>query len=105
MYAGRVLEKGRTRQVLSDMRMPYTRGLFDSIPRIDAEHQDELRAIPGTPPDPTLLIPGCSFENRCSASSDICLESRPPWDSDGAGHEWTCWHPVTKGPEDDQAAR
>ena len=99
MYAGRILEKGRTRQVLSDMHVPYTRGLFDSIPRIDAEPHSNLRAIPGTPPDPTKVLAGCPFENRCSHSSAECLQSHPVWDSDGDGHEWWCWNPITEGPE------
>nr|WP_234705607.1 ABC transporter ATP-binding protein [Sinorhizobium meliloti] len=68
MYAGRIVEEGSVAQLFSEPRHPYTRGLFDAIPRIDGP-RDRLIPIPGTVPNPKHLPAGCSFSPGAPAPS------------------------------------
>src|SRR5262245_32634894 len=74
MYAGEIVEEGPVTQVFSAMRHPYTRGLFDALPRFDTNRQPyPLRAIPGQPPAPQERPSGCAFGPRCAYfRSGIC---------------------------------
>ena len=73
MYAGQVVEYGTVEQIYYEPRHPYTRGLLESVPRLDRE-DDELRAIPGNPPNMMSLPRGCSFRQRCSQAFEACRE-------------------------------
>jgi peptide/nickel transport system ATP-binding protein len=76
MYAGRVVESGRTEQVFRKPRMPYTAGLLGSIPALDvATHR--LRPIPGAPPSLINLPSGCPFSPRCPLLRDRCESVEP----------------------------
>ena len=57
---------------------PYTKGLLDSIPKLDTEEHERLVPIEGTPVD--LLNPpsGCPFAPRCEHCMKICLSKMPP---------------------------
>ena len=96
MYAGRVVEQGAVRDVLRDPRHPYTRGLLDSLPRLDrpVEH---LRPIPGQPPDLSALPSGCAFRERCGlgAQRERCSAERPELRpvAPGAQHASACHFP------------
>jgi peptide/nickel transport system ATP-binding protein len=76
MYAGRVVEQGRTADVLSDPRHPYTAGLMKTIPNLD-QRLDELPVIPGNVPDLAHLPAGCSFHPRCERMDAACLKDEP----------------------------
>jgi peptide/nickel transport system permease protein len=78
MYAGRVCEAGPIANVIDDPRHPYTRALLDSIPREDEPAGARLRSIPGDPPDPSSIPPGCPFAARCPAVMPVCREVDPP---------------------------
>ena len=76
MYAGRIVERGTLKDVFTDMRHPYTEGLFNSLP--DVKNKDhKLRPIPGLMPDPTDLPKGCAFSPRCPYATEHCREERP----------------------------
>ena len=70
MYAGELVELGPTRTVLHRPEHPYTIGLMNSLP--EAVVGGRLRAIPGAPPDPERLPPGCAFAPRCELAVDAC---------------------------------
>ena len=95
MYAGRVVETGSTRDVFYDHRMPYTRALLDSSPKVSNPSHTRLAAIPGRPPNLTQLGRGCAFAPRCSFASDQCRNERPELTDAGEGHTYACWHPLT----------
>jgi oligopeptide transport system ATP-binding protein len=78
MYAGRAMELGPTTQLLLQPTHPYTRGLLDSLPRLDAPLTQSLATIPGNPPDAARLPPGCPFAPRCSFADGECRERLPP---------------------------
>ncbi|MCB1488141.1 MAG: ABC transporter ATP-binding protein [Bauldia sp.] len=92
MYAGRIVEFGRTREVFEHPAHPYSRGLLDSIPRL-GEQVPRLRTIAGQPPDLARLGPGCAFAPRCPVVSDDCREERPSWAEAGPNHTTLCRHP------------
>ena len=83
MYAGRIVECGTLADIFDDLRHPYTRGLFDSLPDIE-NRRAELKPIPGLIPDPVDLPPGCAFHPRCSYARPECSRDLPPtrWLSD-----------------------
>jgi oligopeptide transport system ATP-binding protein len=78
MYAGRIIEEGPTSEVFASPTHPYTLGLLESLPRIDAGPEGALAAIPGLPPDLAHLPSGCPFHPRCSRVLDRCREEYPP---------------------------
>ena len=96
MYAGRGVEFGTTKQILSKPQMPYTWGLLESIPEIESNPDIPLLPIPGTPP--SLLQPpeGCPFHPRCRFTGEVpgkmcereLPELRPA--QEGRGHLIRC---------------
>jgi oligopeptide transport system ATP-binding protein len=91
MYAGRIVEHGPTDEVFERPRHPYTRGLLESVPRIDADVGERLRSIPGTPPPVWALPAGCPFRPRCDLAMPRCAEADPPLDRVDTEHEAACW--------------
>ncbi len=77
MYAGRIVEEGTLDEVFYDPRHPYTRGLLDSLPRLDFDSREPLRTIPGTPPSVIDLPSGCALAPRCPYVQDRCRAERP----------------------------
>lgn len=76
MYAGRVVEYGRVEDIFTDPRHPYTRGLLDSLPDVDASRED-LFSIPGEVPDPSNLPLGCHYAPRCNYATEECRDVDP----------------------------
>ncbi|EST32244.1 ABC transporter ATP-binding protein [Streptomyces roseochromogenus] len=77
MYAGKIVESAPVRDIYKAPAHPYTRGLLDSIPRLDQKGQ-ELYAIKGLPPNLMDIPPGCSFHPRCPMAQDVCRTDEPP---------------------------
>ncbi|GAA3665898.1 ABC transporter ATP-binding protein [Nonomuraea antimicrobica] len=77
MYAGRIVERGEVGELYDRPAHPYTAALLAAIPDLDSP-ASELRAIPGAPPSPADVPPGCSFAPRCDRASEICGHTRPP---------------------------
>jgi oligopeptide/dipeptide ABC transporter ATP-binding protein len=79
MYAGRIVEKAPVDELFADPKHPYTRGLLDSVPRVDiGVGRRRLYSIPGSPPDLVGLPSGCPFKPRCDKAMDICGQKAPP---------------------------
>ena len=76
-YAGRVVEAGSRTDVLGHPRHPYTRGLLDALPHPEAS-EAPLVAVPGAPPAPRHVPPGCAFHPRCPHALEACRTSVPP---------------------------
>lgn len=94
MYAGDVVEYAPTRQLFSNMKMPYTEALLKSIPRLETPTGSRLPVIEGRLPDPTKDEPGCPFANRCPYVTDKCRAEKPPLTDGGNNHFYRCWFPL-----------
>jgi oligopeptide/dipeptide ABC transporter ATP-binding protein len=94
MYAGDVVEYAPTRQLFSNMKMPYTEALLKSIPRLETPTGSRLPVIEGRLPDPTKNEPGCPFANRCPYVTDKCRAEKPPLTDGGNNHFYRCWFPI-----------
>jgi peptide/nickel transport system ATP-binding protein len=90
MYAGRMVERATKTQLFSQPRHPYTRGLMNSVPRLDRPRTDRLEAIPGQPASLLNLPTGCAFSNRCAHVFSAC-SVQPPFFGDGNGHGTACY--------------
>ncbi|KJK48405.1 ABC transporter ATP-binding protein [Streptomyces sp. NRRL F-4428] len=77
MYAGRIVEAAPVHEIYKAPAHPYTRGLLDSIPRLDQKGQ-ELYAIKGLPPNLLRIPPGCAFNPRCPMAREVCRSDVPP---------------------------
>ncbi|WP_128382214.1 ABC transporter ATP-binding protein [Streptomyces cavernae] len=102
MYAGRVVEEGPARDVYEDARHPYGRALSAAFPRIgDPAARFAPRGLPGDPPDPAGLPPGCTFHPRCPVALDTCGSQDQPLRDAGPGRRAACVRvevPVGAGP-------
>jgi oligopeptide transport system ATP-binding protein len=76
MYAGRLVEKADVADLYAAPAHPYTRGLLESIPRLDQKGQ-KLSAIGGLPPNLMRIPPGCPFNPRCRMAQDVCRRDLP----------------------------
>ena len=90
LYGGRIVEEGPAETLFHASRHPYTRCLLESLPRLDRPRDRALPAIPGQPPDPLDLPPGCPFEPRCPERLDVCAREMPPARPRGEGHRSAC---------------
>jgi oligopeptide/dipeptide ABC transporter ATP-binding protein len=98
MYAGKIVEQAPTGELFTNMRMPYTRALFDSIPRLEDPSGIRLKTIEGPPPDLATILPGCHFAPRCPGAIGLCLEAEPPLiqDLQNSDHCYACWYPLAQ---------
>ncbi len=89
MYAGKVFEQARTKELFASPGNPYTKGLLRSVPDPTAE-QGKLYQIPGLPPDVAHLKPGCPFADRCDRAEEICRREFPPFVEVAPDHHSLC---------------
>ena len=87
MYAGKIVESGTVKDVYLNPKHPYTRGLFDSIPKLD-DDSTELIPIEGAISNAADLPTGCYFHPRCRYCQEICKHKRPP--IRGTDHKYMC---------------
>jgi peptide/nickel transport system ATP-binding protein len=90
MYAGTVVESAPVKELFENPRHPYTRGLLESIPRMETPRKILLSIIPGMVPVLNDLPSGCSFQNRCPLAIPICGFSPPALTPVGNRHEARC---------------
>ena len=93
MYAGRMVEFGPLRQLLSDPKHPYTKMMIDSLPSLERADRPRgaLRGIPGTAPSLYDLPAGCSFHPRCAERFDMCDQRDPRLTNvNGGGRRVAC---------------
>jgi len=94
MYAGRVAERGATRDVLRRPRHPYTWALLETLPRIDMDRRP-LTSIKGAPPDLSELPEECAFLPRCRKATMTCRTMpSPALTEQGPGQLAACYNPV-----------
>jgi oligopeptide/dipeptide ABC transporter ATP-binding protein len=87
MYAGEVVEYASVKEIFHQTKHPYTRGLLNSIPKIN----EPLEGIKGTVPGFSELPSGCRFNNRCKYVMPICMDEHPDFKMIGNNHYVRCW--------------
>ncbi len=91
MYAGKVMEEGKTDQIYYNPRHPYTAGLLKAVPSLADTEEQKLRTIDGTPPFLLNIPPGCPFAERCDYAMRICKEKEPKYLQYGENTRVLCW--------------
>jgi oligopeptide transport system ATP-binding protein len=89
MYAGRIVERADVYDLYRQPGHPYTKGLLESIPRLDQKGQ-QLAAIGGLPPNLMRIPSGCAFNPRCKLAQDVCRKDRPALREVVPGRESAC---------------
>ena len=93
MYAGKIAEYSNVKELFKRPKHPYTMGLLNSLPRINADQtvKKRLAVIPGMVPGPSDLPKGCRFSPRCKHVMSICTEREPELIEETRGHLVSCW--------------
>ncbi len=91
MYLGRIVEYGRTDEVMHNPIHPYTRALISNSASIDPEEQRQIIEIQGEPPSPIGTGPGCHFALRCYMRGERCNSEYPPM-TEIDGHCFSCFY-------------
>jgi peptide/nickel transport system ATP-binding protein len=91
MYAGRLVEEGRTADLFRSPRHPYTAHLIASLPRLG--DTAPKAALTGAPPNLADPPPGCRFHPRCPRATDICRREVPSLEPMAPGRRVACFHP------------
>ena len=100
MYAGRVIEESTVDAILDEPLHPYTQGLINCVPHLEAETPRErppLMEIPGVVPPLTALGKGCAFAPRCAHVHDRCLNQKPASREHADDHRASCFKLETEG--------
>jgi peptide/nickel transport system ATP-binding protein len=92
LYAGRIVEQGKTEAVLARPRHPYTVGLIAAVPTF-TRNRKPLNVIPGEPLRLTSTVSGCAFAPRCIRVSNQCLVEDPVLTA-GTNTAVACWNPL-----------
>jgi oligopeptide/dipeptide ABC transporter ATP-binding protein len=94
MYAGMFMETGSAAQLFAQPRHPYTVGLLQSIPRLDAARGERLQPIEGIPRDMLSAPQACPFQPRCRYEVELSRKEVPPLVEIEPGHKVACFNPV-----------
>ena len=94
MYAGTLVETGTADQLFSHPRHPYTLGLLQSVPRLDAGRRQPLRPIEGAPPNMLDAPASCPYAPRCPYRLERCDRELPALEELGDGQRAACFNPV-----------
>jgi oligopeptide/dipeptide ABC transporter ATP-binding protein len=94
MYAGTFVEGGTADQIFGRPRHPYTLGLLESVPRLDATRRAALNPIAGQPPNMLDAPSSCPFAPRCRFRLERCTVELPLLEELEPGHDAACFNPV-----------
>jgi oligopeptide transport system ATP-binding protein len=94
MYAGMFMETGSATQLFANPRHPYTVGLLQSIPRLDAARGEQLHPIEGIPRDMLSPPRACPFQPRCRYEVELSRREVPQLLEIERGHMVACFNPV-----------
>ena len=92
MYAGRIVELAKTKDLFNNPQHPYTVGLINSIPRINS-HQERLQNIPGTLKTFSVYNDKCPFIERCQYADNACKINKVKLNEIRKSHFSLCLYP------------
>ncbi len=91
MYGGKIVEIGTDEEIFYDPKHPYTIGLLSCIAHPEEENTQQIKPIPGSPPDLMNPPKGCPFVDRCEKAMKICKLHMPEVKEFSATHQSRCW--------------
>lgn len=91
MYAGSVVESGRTEQIIDHPQHPYTQALLRAMPTMKSIHEDRLEEIRGRVPDLARIPSGCPFHPRCPHAWETCEQDIPVLQQTEPDRTVSCW--------------
>jgi len=91
MYLGRIVEIGKTADVLANPQHPYTKALLSVVPVPNPRLRRERVILQGETPNPIHLPSGCRFHPRCPVAIERCKSEDPVYAEVGDGHHAACW--------------
>ena len=91
MYLGKIVEHGRTEEIFTHPRHPYTRALLGSVFEADPAKRREVTVLQGEIPSPINLPHGCYFYSRCPIAQPACQRAFPPLQDIGGAHMVACY--------------
>jgi oligopeptide transport system ATP-binding protein len=94
MYGGMFMETGSAEAIFGSPRHPYTLGLLQSVPRLDAARKARLHPIEGAPRDMLTPPQACPFAPRCRYEVEQSRQAVPPLVEVEPGHFVACFNPV-----------
>jgi oligopeptide transport system ATP-binding protein len=97
MYSGLFMETAPADELFERPRHPYTLGLLQSVPRLDARKRSKLQPIEGVPRDQLAPPTFCPFQPRCRYEVDRSRREVPPLLEVSPGHKVACFNPVPAG--------
>ncbi len=95
MYLGKIVEIGKSEDVIANPLHPYTQSLISAIPIPDPETARSKHRIPleGDVPSPLHMPSGCPFRTRCRYATERCAQECPSLQEHAPGHSIACWNP------------
>ena len=91
MYLGQIVEEADAREIFSNPKHPYTKGLMQSIPQMTEQKPERLYAIRGTVPLLNQIGQGCRFADRCEYTCERCRKEMPQLQELENGHTVRCF--------------
>jgi len=91
VYAGKGVEYTDVKTIFAKPAHPYTRALYDSIPRLSDFRKRRLEVIQGTVPNPLMFPSGCRFHPRCKYAIKICSTEEPEMQTIAPNHTARCF--------------
>ena len=90
LYGGSIMEEAPIDDLFAQRLHPYTRALLASLPKPGLDRPRRLEAIPGLPPNPVRLPPGCPFAPRCTHAVERCFSEKPELRNPESSHRVAC---------------
>ncbi len=94
MYLGKIVEIGRTEDVINNPAHPYTQALLAAVPTIEEKKIKTKIEIKGEVADPKNIPPGCRFHTRCPLATEICMKEEPKMIEVEKDHFVACHHHI-----------
>ena len=91
MYLGEIVEIGRTEEIFTEPKHPYTKALLSAVPEINPTEKKEIITMTGELPSPQNLPQGCKFHTRCPFVMDKCKEQQPEEKEFSPTHTCKCF--------------
>jgi len=99
MYAGEIVEQGTLDEIFYETQHPYTQGLLNAMPNLNADRSEPLIPIKGSPPDLAQLNSGCPFYVRCPYAMSVCEKYNPQTIKLNESHSVACWLQDERAPQ------